>query len=79
MSDRVGTGAFTGEVSGYMLRDLCAWWCIVGHSERRTLYGETDERVAEKGEGAHDAGLHPILCVGETLEERNAGRTVKSF
>ena len=75
VSDRVGTGAFTGEVSGDMLRDLGAWWCIVGHSERRTLYGETSERVAEKVKAAYDAGLHPILCVGETLEERNAGRT----
>ncbi len=68
-------GAYTGEVSGPMLRDLGCRYVIVGHSERRTLYGETDERVAAKFEAARRAGLTPILCVGETLAEREGGQT----
>ena len=75
VSDREEPGAFTGEVSAAMLRDAGACWCIVGHSERRTLFGETDEVVARKVAAAHAAGLRPILCVGETLEEREAGKT----
>jgi triosephosphate isomerase (TIM) len=69
------SGAYTGEVSGAMLRDLGCRYVIVGHSERRTLYGENDERVAAKFEAARRAGLTPILCVGETLAERESGQT----
>jgi triosephosphate isomerase len=68
-------GAFTGEVSGAMLRDFDASFVIVGHSERRALYGETDALVARKFMAAQRAGLTPILCVGETLEEREGGQT----
>lgn len=75
VSVRVGSGAFTGEVSGAMLKDVGCTHAIVGHSERRTLFGDTDEVVAEKFKAAQAAGLIPILCVGETLEEREAGRT----
>jgi triosephosphate isomerase len=68
------SGAFTGELSGEMLREAGARWAIVGHSERRHEYGETDEVVAAKFVAALRAGLTPVLCVGETLEERDAGR-----
>ena len=68
-----GTGAFTGEVSGEMLRDVGCWYALVGHSERRSLFGDTDAVVAEKFRAAHDAGLVPILCLGETLDERDGG------
>jgi triosephosphate isomerase len=68
-------GAFTGEVSGAMLKNLCCHYVIVGHSERRAIYGETDELVAAKFRAAQRHGLVPILCVGETLEEREAGVT----
>ncbi|HVL34815.1 MAG TPA: triose-phosphate isomerase [Burkholderiales bacterium] len=68
-------GAYTGEVSGAMLNDLGCHYVIVGHSERRQLYGEDDERVAAKFAAAQAAGLTPILCVGETLAERETGRT----
>jgi triosephosphate isomerase len=68
-------GAYTGEVSGGMLRDFGCTYVIVGHSERRALYGEDDARVAAKFAAARRAGLTPILCVGETLEERERGRT----
>jgi triosephosphate isomerase len=68
-------GAFTGEVSGAMLADVGCRFVIVGHSERRTLYGETDDRVAAKFRAALRHGLTPILCVGETLEQREAGCT----
>jgi triosephosphate isomerase len=68
-------GAFTGEVSGAMLRDVGASHVIVGHSERRGLYGETDALVARKFVAAQAAGLTPILCVGETLEEWERGHT----
>lgn len=66
-------GAFTGEVSAAMLMDVGCRWTIVGHSERRTLFGETDELIARKVEVALNAGLTPILCVGETLVEREMG------
>jgi triosephosphate isomerase len=66
-------GAFTGEVSPPMLRDLGVHYAIVGHSERRQLFGETSAFVAEKVRAAQAAGLVPILCVGETLEERESG------
>ena len=69
-------GAFTGEISADMLLDFKCEYAIVGHSERRTLYGETDELVAEKFEVARKAGLKPILCIGESLEERESGVTI---
>ena len=68
-------GAYTGEVSGAMLVDFGCRYVIVGHSERRSLMGETSEVVAEKYAAALKAGLTPILCVGETLNEREAGAT----
>lgn len=68
-------GAYTGEVSPAMLQECGCEFVIVGHSERRTLYGETSAAVAAKFAAAVDAGLKPVLCVGETLEEREAGRT----
>jgi triosephosphate isomerase len=69
-------GAFTGEVSAEMLRDVACRYVIVGHSERRALFGDSDERVAAKVVAALRAGLAPILCVGETLAERDAGQTL---
>lgn len=69
------TGAFTGEVSGPMLREFGCKYAIVGHSERRALYGEKDEDTARKFAAARKHGLTPILCVGETLAEREAGVT----
>jgi len=69
-------GAFTGEVSPVMLRDAGCTHVIIGHSERRQFFGETDDTVARKVESAHAHGLTPILCVGETLQEREAGRTL---
>lgn len=68
-------GAFTGEISASMLLDLGCSYVIVGHSERRTLYGENDGLVAAKFAVARAAGLKPILCVGETLDEREQGVT----
>ncbi|MBT8066099.1 MAG: triose-phosphate isomerase [Gammaproteobacteria bacterium] len=68
-------GAFTGEVSPGMLKDIGCDYVIVGHSERRALYGETSEQVAAKFMAAQAAGLTPILCVGETLGERESGAT----
>ncbi len=68
-------GAYTGEVSAAMLKDFDASFVIVGHSERRALYGDTDARVVRKLRQARNAGLMPIVCVGETLEERQSGRT----
>ena len=68
-------GAYTGEVSASMLVEFGCRYAIVGHSERRQVYRETDEQVAAKFAAAQGAGLTPILCVGETLEERDAGRT----
>ena len=68
-------GAFTGEVSASMLLDFGCKYVIVGHSERRSLYGESDELVASKYMAAQSAGLIPILCVGESLEERESGVT----
>ena len=70
-------GAFTGEVSAPMLLDAGCRWVIVGHSERRQLFGETDETIAKKIDAACKAGLRPIACVGETLAEREAGRTLE--
>jgi len=68
-------GAFTGEVAASMLGDFGCKYVIVGHSERRALYGESDELVAEKFAKAQSVGLIPILCVGELLEQREAGET----
>jgi triosephosphate isomerase len=68
-------GAFTGEVSAAMLRDVGCEYAIVGHSERRALFGESDTLVARKFGAALGKGLVPILCVGESLAERDAGRT----
>ncbi len=71
------SGAYTGEVSWAMLRDFGCRFAIVGHSERRTFYSEDDARVAAKFLAARRAGLTPILCVGETLEQRERGDTEK--
>jgi triosephosphate isomerase len=70
-----GKGAFTGEVSAAMLLDFGCKYVIVGHSERRSLYGESDALVASKYKAAQAAGLIPILCVGESLNERESGVT----
>lgn len=67
-------GAYTGEVSAEMLTDLGCQWCLVGHSERRALFSETDEAVVTKVSLLLGKGIRPILCVGETLEERESGR-----
>jgi triosephosphate isomerase len=69
-------GAFTGEVSAAMLKDVGCAYVLVGHSERRQLYGESDDLVARKFVAAQSHGLVPVLCVGETLEEREAGQTL---
>ena len=68
-------GAYTGEVSAAMLAEFGCRYVIVGHSERRHVYGETDQQVAAKFAAAGGAGMTPILCVGETLAEREAGKT----
>jgi triosephosphate isomerase len=70
-----GSGAFTGEVSAPMLVDLGVRWVIVGHSERRTLFAETDDTAFERARAAQGAGLEVIFCVGETLVQRDAGDT----
>jgi triosephosphate isomerase len=69
------SGAFTGEISASMLKDFGCKYVIVGHSERRAIYGETDEDVTKRFQAAQAAGFIPILCVGELLEEREAGTT----
>ena len=69
-------GAFTGDISAEMLKDAGASLVILGHSERRIGYGETDETVARKVQAALRAGVEPIVCVGETFEARNAGRAL---
>ena len=68
-------GAYTGEVSAAMLADIGMSLCLAGHSERRTLWGETDEDVARQAECLSAHGIAPVVCVGETLEEREAGLT----
>jgi triosephosphate isomerase len=70
-------GAYTGEVSGVMLKDVGCTYVILGHSERRHIFGETDETVHKKVAAAFKFGLVPILCVGEVLEEREAGKTIE--
>ena len=69
------SGAYTGEISAAMLKDFGAHFVIVGHSERRQYHGETDEVVAAKAQRALSSGITPIVCVGETLAEREAGKT----
>jgi triosephosphate isomerase (TIM) len=71
------SGAFTGEISSSMLKESGASWVILGHSERRQLFGETDEMVARKVASALAAGLRPIACVGETLDQRDAEATLE--
>jgi len=71
------SGAFTGEVSAAMLKDFACRYAIVGHSERRQYHGETDALVAAKAQQALAQGITPIVCVGETLAERDAGRTTE--
>ncbi|OOG46730.1 triose-phosphate isomerase [Rhodanobacter sp. C01] len=75
VSEHAGQGAYTGEVSAAMLADVGAQWVLVGHSERRQYHAESDELVARKFAAAGAAGLTPILCVGETLDQREAGQT----
>ena len=70
-------GAFTGEVSGVMIREAGCNYVIIGHSERRTLFGEKDERINKKLSAALAAGLHPIFCIGETLQEREENQMEK--
>jgi triosephosphate isomerase len=70
-------GAYTGEVSGPMLKDAGCAFVLVGHSERRQHFGETDETVNRRTRAALKAGLTPIVCIGEVLEERDAGRTLE--
>ena len=69
------SGAFTGEISPTMLHDAGCQYCIVGHSERRALFGETDQTISRKASALLAAGVRPIVCVGETLEERETGKT----
>jgi triosephosphate isomerase len=70
-------GPFTGEISGPLLRDLFVHYVVLGHSERRILFGETDEIVNRKVRAAHEATLRPIVCIGETLEQRDKGNVKK--
>ena len=70
-------GAFTGEISAEMLRALGCAFVIVGHSERRHLFGETDSQVSKKARAVLHAGMRPVVCIGETLAERDAGRTLE--
>ncbi|XP_028170842.1 triosephosphate isomerase [Ostrinia furnacalis] len=72
---KVPKGAFTGEISPAMIKDVGCDWVILGHSERRTIFGEKDDLVAEKVAHALESGLKVIACIGETLEEREAGKT----
>ena len=71
------SGAYTGEVSADMLKDLGVKYVIIGHSERRQYFGETDISVNKKVHAALEAGLHPIICVGESLEQREMGVTME--
>ena len=71
------SGAYTGEVSADMLKDLGVKYVIIGHSERRQYFGETDITVNKKVHAALEAGLHPIICVGESLEQREMGVTME--
>jgi len=79
VSEHEGQGAYTGEVSAAMLVDVGAQWTLVGHSERRQYHGESDELVARKFAAARAGGLTPILCLGETLQQREAGETERAI
>ncbi|XP_049796581.1 triosephosphate isomerase [Schistocerca nitens] len=72
---KIPKGAFTGEISPAMILDIGVKWVIIGHSERRNVFGETDELIAEKCAHALESGLSIIACIGEKLEERESGRT----
>ena len=69
------SGAYTGEISPMMVKETGCKWAIIGHSERRQYFGETEETVSKRTAAALAAGLKPIVCIGETLEEREAGKT----
>lgn len=69
------SGAYTGEISLEMIKECCAEYVIIGHSERRSYFGETDEIINTKVMAALEAGITPILCIGESLEERQSGKT----
>ncbi len=71
------SGAYTGEISGMMLKEFFVHYVILGHSERRAIYGETDEVINAKVRKARELNLRPIFCIGETLEERKAGQLEK--
>src|SRR5437867_6718000 len=71
------SGAFTGAISAALLRDLFVHYVVLGHSERRALFGETDEIVNRKVRAAHEATLRPIVCIGETLQQRDRGNVEK--
>jgi len=70
------SGAYTGEISPGMLKEVGCEFCIIGHSERRQYFGETDEGINKKAQALYAAGLKPIICVGETIEQRRAGETM---
>jgi triosephosphate isomerase len=72
-----GFGAFTGEESAFQLADVGCKWVLVGHSERRLILGESDEVVSQKFKAALECGLTPVLCLGETLEQRQSGQTLE--
>ena len=72
---QTGNGAFTGEISAEQLKDFDVQWVLIGHSERRNLFGETDAQVATKVAKAQAIGLNAIVCFGEHLEQREAGET----
>lgn len=72
---KVPKGAFTGEISPAMIKDIGCEWVILGHSERRAIFGESDELIADKVIHALESGLNVIACIGETLQEREAGKT----
>jgi triosephosphate isomerase len=71
------SGAFTGEISAEMIKEIGCQYVIIGHSERRQFFHETDETVNKRLHAAHRAGLHPIVCIGESLEQREAGKTME--
>ncbi len=69
------SGAYTGEISALSLREIGCQWVIIGHSERRTYFGETDKTVNKRLKKAVEMGLRPIVCIGESIDEREAGKT----